>query len=82
MAKTRGRKSLGSSNASSKAVTITRGDQLIALNATDNERLASHCGAVRLRRPKVLGNRVLDALRSHRGAIRYASDDAREKAIK
>jgi hypothetical protein len=39
MAKTRGRKSTRSTSASSNAVTITRGDHLIALYATDNERL-------------------------------------------
>lgn len=40
MAKTRGRKSRGSTKASNQAVTITRGDHLVALYATDNERLA------------------------------------------
>ena len=40
MAKTRGRKSPGSTNASNEAVTITRGDHLVALYATDKERLA------------------------------------------
>lgn len=40
MDKTRGRKSPGSTKASNEAVTITRGDHLVALYATDNERLA------------------------------------------
>ena len=39
MGKTRGRKSPGSTNAPNEAVTITRGDHLVALYATDNERL-------------------------------------------
>jgi len=39
MGKTSGRKSPRSTNASNEAVTITRGDHLIALYATDNERL-------------------------------------------
>jgi hypothetical protein len=39
MAKTRSRKSPPSTSASSDAVTITHGDHLIALYATDNERL-------------------------------------------
>jgi len=37
MGKPRGRKSPGSTNASNEAVTITRGDHLVALYATDNE---------------------------------------------
>ncbi len=40
MAKTRGRKSPESTNASNETVTITRGDHLVGLYATDNERLA------------------------------------------
>ena len=39
MGKPRGRKSPRSTNASNEAVTITRGDHLVALYATDNERL-------------------------------------------
>jgi hypothetical protein len=39
MAKTRGRKSPRSTNGLNEAVTITRGDHLVALYATDNERL-------------------------------------------
>jgi hypothetical protein len=39
MGKTRSRKSPTSTNASNEAVTITRGDHLVALYATDNERL-------------------------------------------
>jgi hypothetical protein len=39
MGKPRGRKSPGSTIASNEAVTITRGDHLVALYATDNERL-------------------------------------------
>jgi hypothetical protein len=39
MAKPRGRKTSRSTNASNEAVTITRGDHLVALYATDNERL-------------------------------------------
>lgn len=39
MAKTRGRKSSRSTNELNEVVTITRGDHLIALYATDNERL-------------------------------------------
>jgi hypothetical protein len=39
MGKTRSRKSPRSTNASNEAVTITRGDHLIALYATDNELL-------------------------------------------
>jgi hypothetical protein len=39
MGKTRGRKSPRSTKASNEAVTITRGDHLIAFYATDNERM-------------------------------------------
>jgi hypothetical protein len=39
MGKTHGRRSPRSTNASNEAVTITHGDHLIALYATDNERL-------------------------------------------
>ena len=39
MGKPRVRKSSGSTNASNEALTITRGDHLIALYATENERL-------------------------------------------
>jgi hypothetical protein len=39
MGKPRGRNSPRSTNASNEAVTITRGDHLVALYATDNERL-------------------------------------------
>jgi hypothetical protein len=39
MGKPRGRKSSGSTNASNEALTITRGDHLVALYATENERL-------------------------------------------
>jgi hypothetical protein len=39
MGKTRSRKSPTSTSASNEAVTITRGDHLVALYATDNERL-------------------------------------------